>query len=178
MLTMGLKILTPRFSRIIPYEEERSRMNSVIESSDPEKFETYADWFFFIHIDPVSRFIHLVGMLTGIYLFINCVQLLISGEYFYSIALLPVGIFFFYQFGVIGHLIFDKGSVKSDPKYWSVTLPAVIYINLLTLTGTYGLALRKHAEKYPFVIDEWQLVERSFLENILYLFGFKKEEVR
>lgn len=158
-------ILVPKNSRFFPSKEQRNLSSQRIKEYPPEKFETYNDWFFFIHIDPVQRFIHAFGMYVGSFFFIMIFIEWSKLSFLYYL----LGVFFFYGLGVISHAIFDKGTAKSEPKYFITTLKDVIYFNLATTFGFYDKALRRFIKKYPFVIDAYQLEEINRAHLIKFL---------
>jgi hypothetical protein len=128
-----------------------------------EKFQSYNDWFYFIHVDPFIRFWHALGMCLGFCFYFKTFYLFMNKGL--VLSLLPhflIGVFFFYFLPLISHYYYDRGSAKSTPDRFHSTLIPVIHINLMTLTGQYDKWLRKFVEKYPFTTDAWQLEEREF----------------
>lgn len=119
----------------------------------PERFESYQDYFFFVHIDPIQRFWHSMGMVVGLFFF----TLLFYSWNIWSILFYFLGVFFFYGIGVISHAYYDGHTGKSEIKYFHITTPTVIKINLLTLTGLYQRNLNKFVQKYPFTVDAFEL---------------------
>lgn len=156
------KVLIPRSARLIPSRESLRFHRERNATYTFDKFETYNDWFYFIHIDPFLRWIHAVGMMIGIFFY----SISLLGFWVYGWSTAPIlhffaGAFFFYFLPVISHYIYDGGTAKSTPdKYHSTFLP-VVHINLMTLTGTYDRWLRKFVEKYPFTREAWELEERE-----------------
>ena len=148
-------ILIPKNSRFFPTDEQRQQSAARVLDYPPEKFESYNDWFFYIHIDPVQRMIHAFGMYVGLFFF---VMIFIEWSYL-SIFYYLLGVFFFYGLGVISHLIYDLGKAKSAPRYFLSTLVVVIQFNLATTFGYYDKRLRKFIKKYPFVINAYELQE-------------------
>ncbi|PIK13661.1 hypothetical protein [Halobacteriovorax sp. JY17] len=151
--------LIPRFSRIIPTKETRELANKATLGRGVESFENYADWFFYGHLDPIQRYIHLFGMLSGTILYLYSITTLMNQDWILLITQIVIATFLFYGTGVLSHFIYDKGASKSDPNYWNVTFKAVIYINLLTLVGKYDEVLRGYVEKYPFTKIDYDLIE-------------------
>jgi hypothetical protein len=88
-----------------------------------------------------------------------------------SVAYYLLGVFFFYVLGIISHLIYDKGTAKSDPKYFIPTLIPVIKLNLFTVIGMYDGSLRDFCKKYPFTIKAYELVEIKSFSLIPFLSG-------
>jgi hypothetical protein len=88
-----------------------------------------------------------------------------------SIGYYLLGVFFFYVLGIISHLIYDKGTARSEPKYFIKTLPAVISINFLTSIGLYDSSLRKFCEKYPFTHEAFELIELKPKDLLPHLLG-------
>lgn len=146
----------PRNSKWIMDGVTRKRNLSRVEKYGPEQFDTYGDYFFFVHIDPIQRFWHAIGMIIGTYFFF----MLFYSWNIWSILYYFLGVFFFYGFGVISHAYYDGHSGRSEIKYFHVTTPVVIKINLLTLTGLYQKYLNKFIEKYPFTVDAFEMEAR------------------
>ena len=119
----------------------------------PERFDCYQDYFFFVHIDPVQRFWHSMGMVVGLFFF----TMLFYSWSIWSILFYFLGVFFFYGIGVISHAYYDGHSGKSEIKYFHITTPTVIKINLLTLSGLYQKYLDKFIQKYPFTVEAFEL---------------------
>ena len=159
-------ILVPKNSRFFPTTEQRKQSAARVQNYPPEKFETYNDWFFYIHIDPVQRMIHTFGMYVGLFFF---TMIFIDWSY-QSIYYYLLGVFFLYGLGVISHLIYDQGQAKSAPRYFLSTLIVVIEFNLATTFGYYDKKLRKFIEKYPFVKEAYELEEikrRDFFKFLI-----------
>jgi hypothetical protein len=154
------RILIPEDSRLFPSPEIVARNRQIILDNPPQKFASYWDWFHFIHIDPVQRWIHLIGMIIGSYFYVMIFieWSLLSWLYYL------LGVIFFYGAGLISHLLYDTGAAKSDPRYFHITLWAVIHINLRTLTFTYDSWLRDFLRKYPFSSEYFKLREKSLTE--------------
>lgn len=169
-----MNILIPKSTRLIPHKAQRLRINQMVNSHPPGDFESYWDWFYFLHLDPISRFIHWVGMILGFYYYYLFIVELTSVSILHSAFNLGFGFFCFYCFGLIAHLIYDKGAAKSDPKFWHITLWGVIYINLATMSGLYGKTLRAFIKKYPWAKDEWELEEKSLAQALLQIIGLSK----
>jgi len=150
-----MKVLVPRHSRLFPSQEFREECRQRIAAHPPNRFETYNDWFYFIHIDPVQRWIHAFGMFVGTFFF----GAMLWAWSWWSLPFYGLGVFFFYGFGVISHKIYDRGEAKSDPKYFLTTLWPVIAINLTTVLFLYDRQLRTFVLKYPFVREAFDLVE-------------------
>ena len=151
--------LIPRFTRLIPTSKTRTLANKATLGRGVESFENYGDWFFYGHLDPVQRYIHLFGMLSGTILYLYSISTLMAQHWTLLGIQLAIATFLFYGTGVVSHFIYDKGASKSDPKYWNVTFKVVVYVNLLTLIGRYDEVLRKYVEKYPFTKEDYDLIE-------------------
>lgn len=162
---MNKTYLIPRFSHFYPSSSLRETAKQIVLRNPPEKFQNYVDWFFFIHIDPVQRYIHAFGMFVGLALF----ALMIWEWSWWSGVYLIVGSFFFYGFGILSHMIYDKGTARSSPKYFHETIWPVIEINLLTVTGGYDKKLRAFLSRYPHLSQEMDLVEIPREELWVYL---------
>ncbi|CBW25835.1 putative membrane protein [Halobacteriovorax marinus SJ] len=151
--------LIPSFSRVIPSKQTRKLANQATLGRSLEDFDNYGDWFFYGHVDPVQRYLHLFGMLTGTLLYLHSIITLINQQWLILVIELILATFLFYGTGVLSHIIYDKGASKSDPKFWSVTFKVVVYINLLTLVGRFDKVFREYVEKYPFTREDYQLIE-------------------
>jgi len=158
-------ILIPRISTFFPSSHTRTLAQSTVRNNPPEKFQSYQDWFFFIHIDPAQRYVHSIGMVIGTIFFM---MLFIEWSY-WSFLYYILGVFFFYVVGIISHLIYDKGEAKSHPRYFAVTFLTTIQFNLLTLFGMYDKKLREFLKKYPFVAEEYDLIEIKKSQLIFHL---------
>lgn len=154
--------LIPRSARLIPNRETRSLHQSRNEMYKPDKFDSYNDWFYFIHVDPYIRWIHAIGMMIGVFLFIvSAYEFFLFGFKWTAVIEFLIGVLFFYFLPLISHYIYDGGSAKSTPDRFHSTLIPVIHINLMTLTGTYDRWLRKFIQKYPFTYEAWDLREEN-----------------
>lgn len=157
-----MSILDSKFTRLIPSREsrafhvERNRIYTI------DKFESYNDWFYFIHVDPFTRWIHAIGMVLGsIFFYFMGYEFWLTGFSLSVFLKYLAGVFFFYVLPLISHYIYDGGSAKSTPERFHSTLIPVVHINYLTLTGQYDKWLRKFIEKYPFTREAWQLEEKE-----------------
>lgn len=153
--------LIPKSTRLLPNKSTRLFHLERNRAYGPEKFQKYNDWFYFIHIDPIIRWWHGLGMMIGIILyFFAALDAWIFGFGMAMVTKVLAGVFFFYFLPLISHYIYDGGTAKSTPDKFHSTLIPVIHINLLTLTGQYDRWLRKFIEKYPFVVEAWNLEEK------------------
>ncbi len=156
------KIYVSKITRIIPTRESRSIHADRIAKYTPDKFQTYNDWFYFIHVDPVVRWIHAFGMVVGTFLYvISAYELIIFGFGLSFLVKFFVGMFFFFFLPSISHFVYDGGGARSTPDKFHSTLIPVIHINLMTLTGKYDQWLRKFIQKYPFTVEAWKLEEKE-----------------
>lgn len=148
-------LLIPKHTRVFPTEKSRTHAANINYQFGPSDFDSYNDWFYFIHIDPIQRIIHAIGMVIG-----SIMYLIMLYEWsLWSIIYYFIGTFFFYILGVISHIIYDKGTARSEGKYIITTFWPVIRINLLTITKKYDHDLREFVKKYPFVKDAHELIE-------------------
>ncbi len=171
------KILIPKESSFFPSKRLRE-INSLIPIKyGPDFFETYNDWFYFIHIDPVQRLIHSIGMLIGYAMFLALSIDLINGFQIYHLLGFLIATFFYYGFGLFSHLIFDGGKAMSTPGHFIETLPVVHSFNFLTLIGKYDNSLRTFVKKYPFVVEAYDLIEIEEFELFNYLTNKKTIKV-
>jgi hypothetical protein len=157
--------LIPRFSQLLPNKESRLFHSERSRHYGIDQFQTYNDWFYFIHIDPVLRWWHAIGMVIGTTYF---VKMGLDYKAFGIGKIMGIhyllGVFFFYVLPLMSHYFYDGGHSKSTVKQFHSTLIPVIHINFLTLTGLYDSWLRNFIKKYPFTIKAWELkeVEHSF----------------
>ncbi len=161
-------ILWPKYSTFIPTRQSRSfhiRRNSIYT---PDKFETYNDWFYFIHLDPHARMIHAFGMVVGTFLYcISFYKFIIFGLTWNLVFTILMAAFFFFFLPLISHYIYDGGGAKSTPDKFLPTFLPVIHINLMTITGKFDPWLRDFVKKYPFTIEAWGLEERALKKTLL-----------
>lgn len=146
-----------------PSPNVRAASRNRVAAFEPAQFEKYSDYFFFIHIDPILRFWHALGMIAGIGFFV--LLLFNWTNWYWNVVYYVLGVFFFYIVGIISHHVYDGGGAKTERKQFFDSFPTVIYINLLTATGLYQSRLRRFVEKYPFTIEAYALVPRSELAS-------------
>jgi len=156
------KILIPKNSSFIPRQKNREFHKNRNINYTADKFNSYIDWFYFIHIDPYARRIHAFGMVIGTFLYFICAyKIWIFGFSIEIIIQIFLAAFFFFYLPLISHYIYDGGKAKSTPDMFLPTLIPVIHINLLTISGRYDKWLRKFILKYPFTIEAWGLEEKE-----------------
>ncbi len=170
------KVLVPRHSRIFPTKLELDISESIPKKYGPEFFETYQDWFYFAHIDPVQRWIHALGMVIGYGIYIYCGYLAINLMVIPFIIWLLVGIFFYYGSGLISHSVYDRAAGKTTPDHFGDTFGTVHRFNLETLLGIYDYSLRKFIKKYPFVTEAFDLIEIKIEKLPQHLLTRNKEQ--
>ncbi|MBA2403984.1 MAG: hypothetical protein H0V66_04365 [Bdellovibrionales bacterium] len=155
--------LIPKYSRLFPSQSTRQFHLERNNNYGPDKFHTYNDWFYFIHVDPVIRWWHAAGMVIGTLFYIfAALDAWVFGFTFFMVFKFFLGMFFFYFLPLISHFYYEGGSAKSSPDKFHSTLIPVIHINLMTLTGRYDKWLRTYIEKYPFTQEAWELEEKKF----------------
>lgn len=152
-------LLIPREARFFPSKEMRIKAGRRVEHYSLDHFENLQDWFYFIHIDPAQRYVHAVGMLIGIVIYLAQLLYLSELSLLSHLIFFSVGTFFFYGLGIVSHVIYDYGTAKSEPKNFLPTYPVVIKFNLLTLIGRYDQDLRRFVARYPFAIEAFDLIE-------------------
>lgn len=148
-----MKIIRPKNSKWIADDELRKFNSKRVLDYPVEKFETFEDWFYFVHIDPYQRFWHTLGMFVGTFFFF----MLFYSWSALSFVYYPLGVFFFYVLGIISHLYYDGGNGKSDWRFFHRSTSVVIKVNTLTFFGLYPLSLAKFIKKYPFVLEAYDL---------------------
>jgi hypothetical protein len=154
--------LIPKSTRFFPNKSTRLFHVERNAQFGPEKFQTYNDWFYFIHVDPVIRWWHAIGMVIGMIFYIFAgIDIWIFGLSWSVVFKILTGVFFFYFLPLLSHFIYDGGGAKLSPNKFHSTLIPVIHINLMTLTWQYDSWLRKFIEKYPFTTTAWNLEEKK-----------------
>lgn len=164
-------ILIPRHSRFFPNASQRQLSAQRNVQYQKGLFKSYNDWFYFIHIDPAQRYLHSFGMFVGIFFF---AMIFIEWSKL-SFIFYILGVFFFYVLGIISHLIYDKGTARSEPKFFISTLLPVISINITTLLGSYDHNLREFIKRYPFVLEAYDLIEIDKRDVLSHMFGSTKK---
>lgn len=154
--------LIPKSSLLFPNKKTRLFHLERNSQYGKEKFQSYNDWFYFIHVDPILRWWHAIGMTIGTLFYIVAAfdAWFIGLSWAVAIEIF-IGVFFFYFLPLISHFFYDGGTAKSSPDKFHSTLIPVIHINLMTLTGQYDSWLRKFIIKYPFTKAAWELEERK-----------------
>lgn len=155
--------LIPANARWRPTSESRAENCRRVAAHAPERFKKYSDYFFFIHVDPVLRFWHSLGMFAGIAFFALLVFNISNWPW--NLVLYSLGVLFFYGFGVISHYFYDGGVAKTGRKHFWDSLFTVIYFNTLTAFGLYQRRLRRFVEEYPFTIEAYELLPKSEWER-------------
>lgn len=156
-----IKKLVPKSAHWLPTEANRIKHLERNQKYSHNDFESYNDWFYFIHLDPYTRMWHAFGMLIGTSFYLLSVYEIISHGLTYPFGIyLLLGAFFFYFLPLISHYAYEGGGAKADPDHLHSTFIPVIHINFLTLTGRYDEWLRGFIKKYPFVHEAWELEER------------------
>jgi hypothetical protein len=61
-----MSALSPTSSRLVPNKKSRTFHLERNNKYFHDQFESYNDWFYFIHIDPVIRWWHASGMVAGL----------------------------------------------------------------------------------------------------------------
>lgn len=152
-------LLIPREARFFPSKEMRIKAGRRVEHYSQDHFESLQDWFYFIHIDPAQRYVHAIGMLIGMVIYLAQFLYLSELSLLAHLILFSVGTFFFYGLGILSHVIYDYGTAKSEPKNFLPTYPVVIKFNFLTLVGRYDQDLRRFVARYPFAKEAFDLIE-------------------
>jgi hypothetical protein len=149
----------PRDAAWWPSADARARARQRFADVTPERFEAFEDYFFFLHIHPMNRWVHTVGMLIGTAIFGWSLVLLIAGSW-WCVAAFVLGHVFFTGFGIFGHWLYDGAAyVRTEAVSFLRAFPWVIRINVDTLTGRFTHRLAPFVERYPFVRDAWDLVD-------------------
>lgn len=156
------KILVPKYARLFPNTESRKFNRARNAEFTPDKFLSYNDWFYFIHVDPYLRLIHALGMTIGTFLYVIAgYKLYLFGFKLGVLVEFLTGVFFFYFLPLLSHYFYDGGSAKAEPDKLLPTFIPVIHINFLTISGRYDRWLREFIKKYPFTLEAWKLEERE-----------------
>ena len=150
----------PRVLAWWPTSAQRAVARDRVLETPPEAFESFQDYFFFIHIHPLNRAVHVMGMLMGIPIFIASGAWLLAGSW-WCVPVFLVGHVFFTGFGIAGHVLYDGTAMaRTSRANFFKAFPWVVRINLETLTGRYPVRLAAFVERYPWVKDRWDLIER------------------
>lgn len=111
----------------------------------PDRFETYEDYFYYLHLNWHVRLMHLVGMIGG---------LLLLPYALYTLKWWTFVLYFilFYGFGYISHWLFDGVVSRTAAEApWGSFIYAT-KINLMCLRPSYVKKLdQDFYQKYPFV---------------------------
>jgi len=150
-----MRVLVPRDARWLPSARARAHSARRVRVFAVDRFESDADWFDFIHIDPAQRAIHAFGYVASAPFW---VMIFVEWSWL-SVVYGALAVFFFHGMGVISHAFYDGSAARSDPRKWHITLLSVMRLNRLTLTGRYDAWLRGFVRKYPFVAEAHDLVE-------------------
>jgi hypothetical protein len=156
---MAKKDLFPRNSCWIPTRESRAICRQRVTAAQPSQFKSYQDYFFFLHIDPVLRFWHTIGMFAGVAFFVLLV--LNWTNWYWNVGFYLLGVLFFYGFGILSHYAYDGGAAKTVRKHFLDSTPTVIYINLLTVSFLYQKRLCEFVREYPFTVTAYDLVPKE-----------------
>ncbi len=126
-------------------KNRRIDRKKTINGLTPKEFETYEDYFYYLHLNQHVRIMHLVGMAGG---------LLILPYALYTLEWWTFIVYFvlFYGFGYMSHWIFDGiVSRTASEAPWKSFIYAT-KINLICLNPRYVKKLdRDFYNKYPFV---------------------------
>lgn len=123
----------------------RNQRKDVINNYMPNDFETYEDYFYYLHLNQRVRYMHLVGMIGGL-------VLLPYAIYTLKWWLFVIYFVLFYGFGYISHWIFDGVVSRTAAEApWKSFIYAT-KINLMCLRPKYVKELDEaFYKKYPFV---------------------------
>jgi hypothetical protein len=151
--------LRPRDAAWWPSPEVRAKARARIIEHPPEAFAVFEDYFFFIHIHPMNRWVHVLGMWIGLGVFAGSLAWLLAGSWL-CVPTFLVGHLFFTGFGVLGHVLYDgTPEARTDRAYFFKAFPWILRINFETMTGRYPPRLAAFVERYPWVIEAWDLVD-------------------
>ena len=154
--------LIPKSFRLIPNKTTRLFHLERNHQYGPEKFQSYNDWFYFIHVDPMIRWWHAISMVVGTLFYIfAALDAWVFGAGWSLLIKIMLGMFFFYFLPLISHYVYDGGTANLSPNRFHSTFIPVVHINLMTLTGQYDPWLRKFIIKYPFTYEAWDLEEKK-----------------
>jgi len=156
---MRSSYLIPKKARFLPSKSDRLQAEEIVKNNTVDKFENIQDWFFFMHINPVQRYVHSFGMLAGLPFYLMTVLAILNKDFISSLIYLIIATFFFHFVGVLAHIIYDNGQGQTVPKNFIAVFLTIIKINFKTITGTYDKELRRFVHKYPFTMLEHELIE-------------------
>jgi hypothetical protein len=121
----------------------REYRQKLINTIGPDRFETYYDYFFYLHLNTHVQIMHAVGMVSGLLLLPFVIYLM-------SWPLLILYTILFYGFGFAAHWIFDGAisrTAKEAPWYSFIY---ALKINWLAMTGKMKTLEIEFQERYPF----------------------------
>lgn len=122
--------------------EKEFRKKTLLELS-PERFETYFDYYVFIHLNSKVVVMHSVGMLLG-FLF------LALAIYHWSWIFLVVHLICFNVIPLVSHIIFDGINTPTATGAPLISIWYAIRINMWYLTGRQKKIEEDFIRKYPF----------------------------
>ena len=155
--------LVPQNTRWLPTRKSRQESRERLGCYSSAHFKSYADYFFFLHFDPVLRFWHAIGMWVGIVLFM--ITPMVSHSWIQAGVMTFLGFFYFYGFGLLSHMVYDGGAAKTEAGHFLDSMPTVMYINWLSTSGRYQKRLQAFITEYPFTVEVYRLVRRSELHR-------------
>lgn len=149
----------PRDAAWWPSADVRARARTRVLEHPPERFACFEDYFFFIHIHPMNRWVHVIGMWIGLAIFGVAAWLLAVASW-WSVPVFFAGHLFFTGLGILGHIVYDgTPEARTDRAYFFKAFPWIIALNLDTMLGRYPRRLATFVERYPWVRDVWDLVD-------------------
>lgn len=131
---------------------DRRTRGQRIRALRPEQFASYRDYFAALHLNPVVRWIHAIGMFIGTAIFAFGVAsrsvwlVLASGSAYYFVPL-------------FSHLVFDGCSPRNEAPDPITGHLQAIWMNVRTLVGSVRREEAALVRRYPFLASIYQDVQ-------------------
>jgi len=121
-------------------KEVRSK---ILHTLPPEKFDTYFDYYVYIHLNRNVQVMHVIGMLLG-FLFLTLAIMKWSWIY------LGLHLFCFNIIPLVSHNIFDGVGTPTATGAPLISIWYAMKINMWYLTGQQDIKEREFLARYPF----------------------------
>lgn len=121
----------------------RDERAKILHSLPPERFETYFDYYVYIHLNQNVQIMHVIGMLMG---FLFLVMAIIKWSWVYLI----LHLISFNIIPLISHNIFDGVGTPTATGAPLISIWYAIKINMWYLTGQQKKKEQEFFQKYPF----------------------------
>lgn len=121
-------------------KEERAKN---LHSLSPERFETYFDYYVYIHLNQKVQIMHVIGMLLG---FLFLALAIIKWSWVY----LVLHLISFNIIPLVSHNLFDGVGTPTATGAPLISIWYAIKINMWYLTGQQTKKEQEFFQKYPF----------------------------